>query len=269
MKKYIKLSLTWAVSIISFVFMFLPDDLFNTVKLFGNATDSLNSLFNRVVFFLLVVVVTFVVMGIYLVCRKKVVITGRDYNIEIIYGDIFKQEKCKKVIPFDECFTTSVGSAPADINPSSICGQYLSKNPDLNIDELIKANGLKVKGKSKYAGKDCYTSGSIVLNVDYLLMAFVKLDKDGLGRMTYSDYLTALSVLWEEIDKYYCQENICIPILGAGATRIKDASLSKQELLDIIIASYQLTRSKIHKPNKLVIVCRKEDVSLNRIGLLN
>lgn len=260
------MSLTWAVSVISFVFMFLPEDLFKMVKILTNASDEMNIIVSRMIFFMLTLVVVFIVIGIYLATRKKVRITGHDYTIEILYGDIFNQKHCKKVIPFDECFTTNVGSAPADINPTSICGQYLSMTPPLNMDELISSVGLKVRGKSKYGGKDCYTSGSLIPNADYLLMAFVKLDKNGLGRMTYSEYLNALSVLWEELDKYYGQENICIPIIGAGTTRLKDASLTKQELLDIIIASYKLTQSKIHKPNKLIIACRKEDISLNKIG---
>ncbi len=266
MKKYFKLSLTWTVSIITFVFMFLPDDIFKTVKLLPNAPEWIEFVLSRVLLFAMILVATFIVVGLFLLLRTKVRIKARDYTIEIMYGDLFKQKKCKKLIPFDECFTTSVGPAPSDINPSSICGQYLKLNPNLAIDSLIASAGLKSKGKSKYDGKDRYESGSLINYSDYLLMAFVKLDKDGLGRMTYSEYINALSVLWEELDKHYGQNNVCIPILGAGTTRLKDASLTKQELLDIIIASYRLAQSKIHKPNKLVIICRKGDVSLNKIG---
>ena len=57
-----------------------------------------------------------------------------------------------------------------------------------------------------------------------------------------------------------------MPIIGSGVTRFKDVTLSKQELLDVIIASYRLNIRKIHKPNKLIIICPKGDISLSKIG---
>ena len=74
-------------------------------------------------------------------------------------------------------------------------------------------------------------------------------------------------MLWSEIDKHYGQQDVCIPILGSGITRMDDTTLMQQELLDIIIASYKLSASKIKKPNKLIIVCkRSDDFSLYKIG---
>lgn len=187
----------------------------------------------------------------------------------IKYGDIFKQKKCKKVIPFDECFTTNVGSAPSDINPDSICGQYLQANPSVDIQQMISIARLKPKGKSKYGGKERYESGRLLLDQEYLLMAFTRLNKEGLGRMTREEYIECLSVLWDELDKCYGQQDVCIPILGSGVTRIGDRSLTQQELLDIILYSYKLSLSKIQNPNKLYIVCkRRDDFSLNKIGMI-
>ena len=94
---------------------------------------------------------------------------------------------------------------PADIKLTSICGQYLTANPNLNIQSLLSNSQLKpLKTKSKYQSKERYESGRIVPNGDDLLLAFAKLDKNGLGRFfTRDEYLECLSVLWEEIDKYY------------------------------------------------------------------
>ena len=122
------------------------------------------------------------------------------------------------------------------------------------------------KNKSKYKNKECYTSGKLVPNGDDLLLAFAKLDKNGLGQMTREEYLDALSVLWKEIDKYYGQKDVCIPILGSGVTRINGTSLTQQELLDMIIYSYKLSDNKIKNPYKLYIICKeKDDFSLNKI----
>lgn len=80
-----------------------------------------------------------------------------------------------------------------------------------------------------------HANSMMVPNRDYLLMAFAKLDRDGLGRMTRNEFIECLSTLWREIDKYYGQTDMCIPILGSGITRMDDTSLTQQELLDMII----------------------------------
>lgn len=102
-----------------------------------------------------------------------------------------------------------------------------------------------------------------------MLLAFAKLDKNGLGRLTRDEYLKCLSVLWEEIDKYYGQKDVCIPILGAGLTRFdggSGASIPQQELLDMMIWSYKLSSHKIKSPYKLRIICRRsDDFSLDKI----
>lgn len=177
-------------------------------------------------------------------------------------------QNCKKVIPFDECFTTRVGDSPSDINPDSICGQYLMKYPIQNMQSLIKKANLKPeKDRSTFQNNEKYESGMLVPNGDYLLMPFAKLDKDGLGRMSRDEFLDCLSTLWKEIDKYYGQKDVCIPILGSGVTRMDGESLTQQQLLDIIIASYKISAHKIKSPCRLYIVCKKqENFSLNKIG---
>ena len=269
MSKYIKRSFAWAVSIISFIFMFVPEDSFKQIILFSQLSDENNIIINRAIVFVGVVIISLVINALYQIARRSVTIKGKNYSIQIKYGDIFKQKNCKTVIPFDECFTTTVGSATADINPGSICGQYLLANTNINVQQLIETSGIKTKGKSKYAGKDRYESGRIISNGSFLLLAFAKLDKVGKGILTREEYLESLSVLWEELDNNYGQQNVCIPILGSGTTRIGDNELSQQELLDTIINSYKLSIHKIKNPSKLLIVCKKtEGFSINDIEAL-
>ncbi len=115
--------------------------------------------------------------------------------------------------------------------------------------------------KSKYKNKDRYKSGSIVQNGNDLLLAFAPLDANGRGRFfSRSEYITCLSTMWEELHKYYNQQDISISILGSGQTYIDSnsgTSLSQQELLDIIILSYKLSSHKIKYPHKLRIICKK------------
>ena len=208
---------------------------------------------------------------IYRKCRNSINISKKNkYSIEVRYGDLFELNDGKVIIPFDECFTTEINDLPSGINQHSICGQYLKRYPIQNMDKLIDKVGLKPSTTvSQYQSKNSYESGRIVPNGQFLLMAFAKLDKDGLARMTRDEYLQCLFVLWREIEKYYGQENIYMPILGSGVTRMEDKSLSQQELLDLIIGSYQLTSHKIKLPNKLYIICRKNgDFSINKIALI-
>lgn len=269
MNKYIKKSWTWAISIITFIFMFIPENIFKIYILFSNLSENINIVINRLIIFTTILALSFFFNWMVLIFRNSVKIKGKNYCIVIKYGNIFKEKKCKKVIPFDECFTTNVGTASSDINPNSICGQFLQANPHVDIQQMISTARLVPEGKSKYADKERYESGRLLLNQEYLLMAFTRLDREGLGRMTREEYIKCLSVLWDELDKYYGQEDVCIPIIGSGVTRIGDTSLTQQELLDIIIYSYKLSLSKIQNPNKLYIVCRRrEDFSLNKIGNL-
>ena len=183
-------------------------------------------------------------------------IRGSNYSIRVEYGNILRKNKCKRVINFDECFTTQVGDGIADIKPSSICGQYLAAHPNLDIQRLIEtAKVLPARSKSKYQQKTRYESGMIVPNGDDLLMAFAKLDEKGKGRFfTRDEYLQCLDLLWKELENYYAGMDICIPILGAGITSFDGgagASISQQDLLDMILHSYILSSHKIKDPCKL------------------
>lgn len=269
MLKFLKKSSIWALSIITVVFTFVPEIIFEKFKLLSNASGEVNVVLTRFLAFVVVLVLSILGNALYSRYRRRVRIKGNNYSIQIEYGDLLEMRACKKVINFDECFATSVGDAPSNINPESICGQYLQKNPIQDMQTLIDNAHLKpAKSKSKYQNKERYDSGKLVPNGDYLLMAFAKLDKDGLGRFfSYDEFLDCLSMLWEEIDKYYGQKDVCIPVLGSGVTRMDGTSLTQQELLDIIIGSYRLSAHKIKYPCQLHIVCKKrDDFSLNKIG---
>lgn len=268
MIKFSKQVVTWALGIISAVFTLVPEALFGCYKIVPDAPCEVNIIINRVLCFLAITVLVAIIYGCYFQFRNSVNIRGKNYSVVVHYGDIFDMSKCKKVIPFDECFTTEVGQAPAQVKSTSICGQYLARYPIDNIQAIIDKAQLKpCKGKSKYKSKDKYESGCLVPHGDYLLMAFTKLDEDGLGRMTRDEYLECLSLLWREINKHYGQTDVCIPVLGSGITRLGDNELTQQELLDMIIGSYKLSAHKVKAPAQLHIVCKKrDDFSINKIG---
>ena len=86
-------------------------------------------------------------------------------------------------------------------------------------------------------------------------------------KLRLGQVLQDYNYLWREIEMYYGQKDVALPILGSGVTRMGDDSLNQQKLLDIIIASYKLSSHKIKKPYQLRIVCKEsDDFSLNRVG---
>lgn len=203
--------------------------------------------------------------------RKKT-IKGNNYSIKVEYGNLLKKKNCQRLINFDECFTTQVGTGTADIKKDSVCGQYLIQNPNLNIQTLIAASGVKpCKKKSKYNNSTCYKPGTIVANGDDLLMAFTRLESNGKSmKFTVEEYLKCLSFLWEEIDNNYNNKDVYIPVLGSGIARFENGisqSIPKQELVDLMISSYKLSLHKLKNKNTLHIVCRKsDDFSMDKIS---
>lgn len=278
----IKKIFSFALAIVSSAFTFVPENLFSIIewsivsyilKMYGctSVVKHLNITLNRVLFFVIVIITVTLFYYLYLKYRKSITIKGDNYIIKVKYGNILKESNCKRVIAFDECFTTNVGILPNEIKETSICGQYLRANPNLNVPQLIEdAKLTKAKRKSKFKHQDCYKSGTIVANGDDLLLAFAPLDESGRGVFpSYESYLDSLFLLWKELDKYYAQQDVCISILGSGITRIGDGMesfLTQQKLLEMIVGSYKLSPYKLKKPYKLRIVCKKrDDFSLNNI----
>lgn len=266
--KIIKNSFFSSISISTAVLTFVPESSWTCVKLVNSSFNSINIISNRLLFLALIFVVALAIQLIYVRVRKKVSIKGHNYSLQVEYGNLFDIKDGKVVISFDECFTTTTGEKPAEIKPTSICGQYLAKFPIDNMAKLIENAKLKpAKYKSDFEKKECYESGRVIPRDNFLLLAFAKLNSQGLGVLTKKEYLDSLSVLWDELDKYYCQHDVYIPILGSGITRIDSNSINQQEALDLIIESYKLSTRKLQKPCILHIVCRKQDgFSINKIG---
>lgn len=265
MNKSLKIIFSWAISSIGIIFTFIPEKCFGLCKPFNALSDEINIIIVKCLVFFCVF---FICMLLYM-RRHKVNINGRNHLIQVEYGDILNPQKtknCKRVIAFDECFTTKVGNHPEDINLNSVCGQYLNNNPSLNIDKLIKSTHLEpANGTSQYQNKVHYESGKVLLNGDDLLLAFAKLNQNGRATFTRDEYLKSLDVLWSEINTYYKQKDVCITILGGGTTDFGEWNPTQQELLDTIIHSYKLSKYKIKPPNKLRIICRRKDVNINKI----
>jgi hypothetical protein len=255
-----------AYGIISVIFMFVPEDVFKIGVVQCDWSDSAIIVANRIVLSVAVLTIANIIYYYWYKHRRSVTIDDNKSSIKVDYGDITKIADGKKIINFDECFTTTVGDRPQDIKPGSVCGQYLAAHSIGNMQGLIHVSGLKPVGQSQYNNLPRYESGILIPKDDFLLMAFAKLDRNGLGKMTYAQYLDCLSTLWQQIDLYHGTEDVFVPILGSKIVRFVDRDLNQQELLDIMIASYRLSPNKMKRPFTLHIVCaEREGFSINNV----
>lgn len=269
MIKFLRKCFFWALDVAAIVFTIVPESVFGEYKLIEKCSDNKNVIVNRILLIgvIFVAVIILYTIARFLRCRKT--IKNGNYSICIEYGDLFKK-KGKKVIAFDECFTTEIGETAPCIKSNSVCGQFLQKYSADDVQQKIENAHLRqAAGRSHFQNKISYEIGQIVpYNEEFLLTPFAKLDESGLGYMpTKEDYLNFLALLWKEIDENYGTSNVYVTIFGSGRTHMFDGLLTPQDLLDMMICSYRLSDHKIKSPYRLCIVCRRKDgVSLNKIS---
>ena len=279
----VKRGLVWAFAVFSAIMTFLSESIFSNCCIVNKEiveknkcflwidVEAINITLMKVLVFSGLAVIAILLSCGYSCIRKKT-IKGNNYSIVVEYGNLLKKKNCQRLINFDECFTTTVGTGTADIKKESICGQYLIQNPNLNIQALIATSGVKpCRRKSKYNNFICYEPGTIVANGDDLLMAFTRLESNGKSmKFTVEEYLKCLRLMWKEIDNNYNYKDVYIPVLGSGIARFENGisqSIPKQELVDLMISSYKLSQHKLKNENSLHIVCRRsDDFSIDKIS---
>ena len=74
------------------------------------------------------------------------------------------------------------------------------------------------------------------------------------------DYIDFLIKFWDEIDIIYNGESVSIPLMGSGITRFKEYSLSDQELLELLIWSFKISRNKFTYPSKVSIIIHSSKI---------
>lgn len=192
------------------------------------------------------------------ICDINIIINNS--KVAIKCGDIFK-ESGKKVIAFNEYFDTYVDDNI--INSESINGQFILNNiTDINeFDELIsqklsERNKKPITDKNRKIGKkEKFKLGTMIkYNKDFLLMSFTKFNANNCAELSMQEYITCLIEMWNELDILYSQDTIVIPLLGSGTTRFKDYKISEQELLELILWTFKISKIKFTYPSKLIIV---------------
>ncbi|WP_051251840.1 macro domain-containing protein [Psychrilyobacter atlanticus] len=215
----------------------------------------------------------FVLMGVYITLWYKantleeVTLKINNSVIEIKVADIFEEEGYK-VIAFNEYFDTTTDHEI--ISKESLNGQYIEnklyiktgsinsiEDLDSKIEEstFLSNKKLEVNSKRNNGKKQKYKLGSIFKLENYLLTAMTKFDNENRAYLLQIDFINFLFEFWDNIDTVYNGNTIVLPVFGSGMTRFKEnIGISDQELLNIIIWSFKISKTKLTYPSKLKIV---------------
>lgn len=196
--------------------------------------------------------------------NTKLNIDGSDVQIKV--GDIFEQDELK-VIPFNEYFDTQVDNQI--IGEKSLNGQYIKKfhpnskkldsliEEDKYLEDDVIVTDVKREGKTTK-----YKLGSSVLVGDYVLTAFTKFDEKNKAYLSMYDYLNFLVYFWDEINRIYAQQSVSVPVFGSGITRFRGGfeDIDDNELLNIMIWTFKISKIKFKYPAKLTIVIHEKKI---------
>lgn len=181
--------------------------------------------------------------------------------IDIKVGDIF-EENGLKIVAFNEYFDTQVDNKV--ISETTLNGIYIKKlvgNVDeldnlMNTDAHLRDKILLEDNSSRpYGKKKKFRLGTIFQHNDYLLTAFSRFDNDNRAYLHMNDYINFLLNFWNEIDILYAGRSVSIPLLGSGITRLKEYNMiSDQELLELLIWSFKVSRIKFTYPSQVSII---------------
>ena len=195
-------------------------------------------------------------------------------NICIKFGDIFK-ESGNKVIAFNEYFDTKVDEK---IISSKTLNGYVVKNHIKNIEQFdneiqndsylkpIETNVNRTNG-----GKtNKYELGSCFRHDDIIAVAFTKFDKNDNARLTLNEYYCCLLNFWKELNRVYNSENMIIPLLGSGITRIENGDkITSEEKLNILLHTLKYSGIFFSKDVTITFVLNtsdKDNIKLYNIG---
>ena len=208
----------------------------------------------------LVLLIIYVAMWINANCQKKSTLKINNSTIVVKTGNIFEEDGLK-VIAFNEYFDTQVDNRI--IAENTLNGIYIKSiiNDVNELDNMMDADAdsnnkvLEINNTRPYGKKKKYKLGTIFQHNDYLLTAFTKFDNDNRAYLNIYDFINFLLNFWNEIDIIYAGRSVSIPLLGSGITRFKDYNtITEQELLELLIWSFKVSRIKFTYPSKVSII---------------
>ena len=220
---------------------------------------------NSAILFILAIFILYLIFWLHKNTMQTLNLNINGNNVHIMYGDLFSIEGMK-VISFNEYFDTIVDDKI--IARNTLNGKFIEEclheqDNINNIDDLdnfiagdthLRKN-IVAENIGRHLGKKIkYRLGSVIeICPDYLAMAFSRFDEDNKAYLTINDFINCLLFFWSEIDRVYNARPIVLPLLGGGILRIKDCPLTKQELLEILLLTFKLSKISLAHSTNLTI----------------
>lgn len=247
-------------------FAMLIGSILSIIALFDSNIISSNKVI-VVIISLVLLIAYYLYKIIYIIKLNNISLKICGSTFEIKEGNIFEQDGLK-VINFNEYFDTIVDNRI--IAENSLNGKYILnvlKNDVTNLDneiekqlkeKCVEENNLRKKGKRKK-----YNLGEIVEYNSYLLTSLTKFTDDNRAVLSLKEYLSFLMNFWDNLDKIYANRNVNITLFGSSSlTRFTDAyEINEQDLIEIIIWSFKVSKIKFKYPTKITLVLSKELLS--------
>ncbi|WP_197202490.1 Thoeris anti-phage system NAD(+) hydrolase ThsA [Bacillus safensis] len=225
---------------------------------------------SRLIILLMVVALSLVIIifrFIRLLFLSNITLNLNGSEVEIKKGNIFEVPRNNyKVIAFNEFFDTQVDDVI--IARETLNGQYINRyysEQDISkLDQEIKDDvKLKIEEKNverPLGGKTTrYTLGSVFKDMDFFLVAFSKFDRENRAHLKLNEYASCMLNVWNEVNTLHASKEVFIPLLGSGITRHVDSDVGVNELLHIMLWTFQISKVKFREPAKVTILLYKDD----------
>lgn len=221
------------------------------------------------IIFTIILLVLYIILWKYVSRLRNVSFELSETKIEIKFGNLF-EENGLKIIPFNEYFDTQVDNKV--ISSKSLNGQFIEKifssSDSLGeLNEKIENNQYlqkKIVGanNSRSTGKKIkYKIGSLLeLNNGFIITAMTHFDDNNKANLSMAEYISFLMEFWENISYSYNQRTVVIPVMGSGITKFREGygNAKLQDLLQIILWTFEVSKIKLELPSKLIVVISEE-----------
>lgn len=201
----------------------------------------------------------------------KYKLNNRDIEIELRIGDVFAYPGAI-IVGTNTTFDTKVSRQL--ISEKSIQAQFMRTyyGDETQLDTELSAGLSNVKYENltnkKMGKKQKYPMGTVVrLNPKERTAYFVAIadiNDHGVASSTFENLKEALANLWSYIGQKGLKEDIIVPVLGSGFSRLKQ---SREEIIREIIISFIASCSEAAFCDKLTIVLNAEDVDRYKIDI--
>ena len=204
-------------------------------------------------------IIVFVVVVVYANHMDEVTLNLDSVKLVVKFGDMFS-EQGKKVISCNEYFDSVVDETL--ISSKSLHG-YVMNTYITDVDDFDKKlvsyegcnKNILGKNRKKTLGKQIkYKLGTCFKYQDFVFVAFTKFDDKYRAYLDLPSYFFCVSNFWNDLNRVYNGDNIVVPLMGSGITRMENNSLSKQEQLQIFIDALKASNLSFKHDSKITVV---------------